>query len=61
MMLHLHPMPITGSAILDMAQESVQLIQKHLRLTMVSPIYSSLLLTAPGRVTVRHSWEHLNV
>ena len=37
MMMHLHPMPITGSAILEVAQESVQLIQKHLRLTMISP------------------------
>lgn len=37
MMMLLHPMPITGCAIPGVAQESVQVIHKHLLLTTVSP------------------------
>lgn len=36
MMMHLHPMPVTGSAIPEVAQESGQLIQKRLILIMIS-------------------------
>lgn len=48
LLMQCHSMPIIHIAIPELAQESAQLIQKHLRLTVIKLIYSSLLLTSPA-------------
>lgn len=56
MMMHSHPTPIIGIAILGLAQESVQLILKHLRLTADQ---AHVLFFIANSSCLTHSWAWL--
>lgn len=54
-----HPMLIIDTAVPGLAQESVHLVQKHLKLTADQTHLFLFITTFPAQLTLRHVWANL--